>query len=65
MSKIRHPFIAESMSLFDTLTPEHKSRVIFIHMNHTNPALVANSEARKAIEDRGYRVAYEGMQLEL
>jgi pyrroloquinoline quinone biosynthesis protein B len=65
MSKIRHPFIAESMELFETLSAEEKSRVIFIHMNHTNPAMVAGSEARKTIEDNGFRVAFEGMQLEL
>lgn len=65
MSKVRHPFIAESMSLFDTLTREEKSRVIFIHMNHTNPALDANSEARKTIEESGFRVAFEGMELAL
>ena len=65
MSEIRHPFISESMLLFETLTQEEKSRVIFIHMNHTNPALVKNSEARKAIEGSGFRVAFEGMQLEL
>lgn len=65
MSKVRHPFISESMSLFDTLTNDEKSRVIFIHMNHTNPALVRNSEASKSIEERGYSVAFEGMQLEL
>ena len=65
MSAIKHPFISESMVLFDTLTPEEKSRVIFIHMNHTNPALVTNSEAKKAIEENGFRVAFEGMRLEL
>ena len=53
------------MMLFDSLTPEEKARVIFIHMNHTNPALVPNSEARQTIESRGFRVAFEGMQLEL
>ncbi|MCH9694941.1 MAG: pyrroloquinoline quinone biosynthesis protein PqqB [Gammaproteobacteria bacterium] len=65
MSKVRHPFVAESMLLFDSLTAEEKSRVIFIHMNHTNPALVENSDARQAIEANGFKVAFEGMQLEL
>jgi pyrroloquinoline quinone biosynthesis protein B len=65
MSKIRHPFISESMALFATLTAEEKSRVIFIHMNHSNPAMVAGSDARKTIEGKGFRVAFEGMELEL
>ena len=65
MSKIRHPFISESMQLFENLTPEEKSRVIFIHMNHSNPAMVEDSEPRQAIERNGFRVAFEGMQLDL
>lgn len=65
MSRIRHPFISESMALFETLGPEEKSRVIFIHMNHSNPAMVAGSEARQTIESNGFRVAFEGMRLEL
>lgn len=65
MSQVRHPFIAESMALFAPLTPAEKARVIFIHMNHTNPALQAASDIRRAIEDAGFRVAFEGMRLEL
>ena len=65
MSEVRHPFMSESMQLFETLTPEEKARVIFIHMNHTNPALFQDSDARKAIETRGFRVAFEGMLLGL
>jgi pyrroloquinoline quinone biosynthesis protein B len=65
MSRVRHPFMTESMKLLDALTPEQKSRVIFIHMNHTNPALRPDSEARKTIEASGFRVAFEGMRLDL
>ena len=65
MSQIRHPFISESMQLFDNLTSEEKNRVIFIHMNHSNPAMIEDSEARQTIEKNGFRVAFEGMQLDL
>ena len=65
MSKIRHPFVFESMNLFDSLGAEEKGRVIFIHMNHTNPLLQEGSEAQAEVIRRGYRYAHEGMRLEL
>jgi pyrroloquinoline quinone biosynthesis protein B len=65
MSKIRHPFVAESMDLFESLSKEEKARVIFIHMNHTNPLLIDGSPEQSEVERRGYRFAREGMILEL
>jgi len=65
MSVIRHPFVAESMALFDALSDDEKSRVIFIHMNHTNPLLIDGSPAQAEVENRGFRVAKEGLRLPL
>ena len=65
MSKIKHPFVAESMRLFADLSEEEKSRVIFIHFNHTNPLLVEGSPQQKEVEARGFRVARPGMKLPL
>ena len=65
MSKIRHPFVSESMALFDDLSVEERGRVIFIHMNHTNPLMHDGSEAQAEVLRRGYRYAHEGMRLEL
>ena len=65
MSDIPHPFVAESMALFEDLSAEDKSRVIFIHMNHTNPLLIDGSPEQAEVERRGFRFAREGMRLEL
>ena len=65
MSKIRHPFVAESMDLLQNLSKEERARVIFIHMNHTNPLLVDGSPEQAAVEKRGFRYASEGLRLEL
>jgi len=65
MSVIKHPFVAESMDLFEDLEAGEKSRVIFIHMNHTNPLLIDGSPAQKEVERRGFRFAREGMRLAL
>lgn len=65
MSKIPHPFVTESMALLEDLTDEEKSRVLFIHMNHTNPLLIDGSPEQAEVEMRGFRSAREGMRLEL
>ena len=65
MSKIPHPFVSESMAFFETLSDEEKSRVIFIHMNHSNPLLDPASPEQDIVERRGFRVATEGMRLDL
>ena len=65
MSRILHPYVSESMALLDDLTDEEKSRVIFIHMNHTNPLLIDGSEAQTEVERRGFRYAGEGLRLAL
>jgi len=65
MSKIKHPFVAESMRLFADLSEEERSRVVFIHFNHTNPLLVEGSPQQKDVEARGFRVARPGMKLPL
>lgn len=65
MSKVRHPFVTESMALLDALRPEERARVIFIHMNHTNPLLETGSPEQVEVARRGFRVADEGMRLEL
>ena len=65
MSAIKHPFVAESMALFEDMTDDEKSRVIFIHMNHTNPLLIDGSKEQTIVTERGFNFAYEGMRLEL
>ena len=65
MSKIRHPYVNESMALFKDLSQEEKTRVIFIHMNHTNPLLIEGSPEQKEVESRGFRIARPGMTLAL
>jgi pyrroloquinoline quinone biosynthesis protein B len=47
------------MKRFAALPPEERAKVRFIHLNHTNPALWPDSEARETIEKNGFRVAEE------
>ena len=65
MSKIPHPFVTETMEMLKDLTYEQKSKVWFIHMNHTNPLLDGDSLESKIASDKGFRVATEGLRLPL
>jgi len=59
MSNFPHPFIRHSMERFSGLDKEHKAKVHFIHMNHTNPALLPESEARMEVMGKGFQIAEE------
>lgn len=65
MSGFPHPFITHSMERFATLPAKEKSKIRFIHLNHTNPALIPNSEAWRAIESAGFHLAVEGERVDL
>lgn len=59
MSEVPHPFIEETVSLFANESIETKNKVIFIHFNHTNPALQENSQEREELKKLGFRFASE------
>ena len=65
VSEIPHPFVVESMELFDAVKLEEKNKIFFIHLNHTNPLLDKSSDQYKFVKDKGYNIAEEGMKLEL
>ena len=65
LSEIPHPFVVESMELFDSIKDEEKNKIFFIHLNHTNPLLDKSSDQYKFVKDKGYNIAEEGMKLEL
>ncbi|MEX0598684.1 MAG: pyrroloquinoline quinone biosynthesis protein PqqB, partial [Candidatus Paceibacterota bacterium] len=58
MSEIPHPYVEESLALFEGLPDSEKSKIMFIHFNHTNP-LILDSPERREVEEIGYRVASE------
>jgi pyrroloquinoline quinone biosynthesis protein B len=65
MSGFPHPFIAHTMERFAPLPAEERRKVRFLHLNHTNPALLPDSDARKTIENNGFRVAEEMERVDL
>lgn len=63
MSLIPHPFMEESMGLFKELSASEKSKIHFIHFNHTNPVLRKSSNAYKEVIDKGFKIAEEGQKI--
>ena len=65
MSEVPHPFIEETITLFEKEPKTEKSKIIFIHFNHSNPVIAKKFKGRKKLEAEGYRFAEVGMNLEL
>jgi len=63
MSEIPHPFIVESMDIFNDIV--NKSGIYFIHLNHSNPALDSNSNAFDNIKKNGFHIAERGQSFDL
>ena len=65
ISEIPHPFVTESIDLFDSIDIKEKNKIYFIHLNHTNPLLNEQSKQYKSVITKGYNVAKEEMILDL
>lgn len=65
MSEIPHPFVEESINLFEQLPASEKAKIHFIHLNHTNPLLNTHSPQRKDVLAKGYDIAEEGFVFEM
>lgn len=60
MAEIPHPFVSETLARLASAPAELRAKVVFTHLNHTNPAAIPGSDADRAIRAGGMRVALEG-----
>ena len=58
-SRIPHPEIIDTINRLSSLSNQHKKRVHFIHLNHTNNVLKENSEAFKYVVNAGFSITKE------
>ena len=65
ISEIPHPLVTETINLLDDLSPEHKNKVYFIHMNHTNLMLDPSSDLTKLVVSKGFNITRLGLKLPL
>ena len=61
MAEIPHPFIVESMNLLSSLSTPNRNKIFFIHLNHSNPAIMKNSAASNLIRANRFGVARDGL----
>lgn len=60
MNEIPHPFVVESLQLFEDLPAAERSKIHFIHFNHTNPLLITDGPAQQKLREAGYNQAVQG-----
>lgn len=65
MREVPHPFIQESVDLFNDLSLTEKQKIWFIHFNHTNPLIDKSSTQYKEVKSKGFNVAVEGLKISL
>ncbi len=57
ISEIPHPFVIETMELFKNQPESIRNKIHFIHLNHTNPLLIQESEQSKEVLSKGFHIA--------
>ena len=65
ISQIPHPFVIESMGLFEAMPASEKEKIHFIHFNHTNALLNSESEQAKKVLESGFKIANFNQHLQL
>lgn len=63
MAEIPHPFVQESMAVFQNLSSAEKSKIWFIHFNHTNPLVRKDPASYNEVKNRGFNSAFLGQLL--
>ena len=56
ISEIPHPFVVETVQMLNKEKDDEKSKIKFIHLNHTNPLLDRNSNAHKKVIANGFNI---------
>lgn len=64
IEEVPHPLIRSTLERLRSLPESERRKVVFTHLNHSNPAADPTSAARRAIEAAGMRVALEGQREE-
>ena len=62
INEVPHPFVTETMQVFEHTDAATKAKINFIHLNHMNP-LLRDSKEKAAVIKQGYRIAREGERL--
>ena len=59
MREVPHPFVTETIELFDAEDISIRQKIHFIHFNHTNP-LLWDQELQDKVKQQGFGIAEQG-----
>lgn len=62
ISQIGHPLITTSMRILQNAVKKEDKDIYFSHMNHSNLALNPEGTAKKEVEEKGFKLASDGME---
>jgi len=62
IDEVPHPRVEQSLERFAALPEAQRSKIRFIHFNHTNPLLLPGAEEAEVVRRSGMALAVEGEQ---
>jgi pyrroloquinoline quinone biosynthesis protein B len=65
MADIPHPFIQESLARFAPLSADERDKIVFTHLNHTNPVADPDGDAAATVRSAGMHIASDGQLVPL
>lgn len=65
MSEIPHPFVVETLALLASEPAATRAKVLFTHLNHSNPLADSRSDAARRVRSAGMGVARDGQRIDL
>lgn len=65
MSEVPHPFVSETMELLKDLPLKERSKVFFIHYNHSNPLVQGDRKIIKELQTQGFNTAFQRQKFDL
>ena len=65
LADIPHPFISETLERLADQPLDLRRRVVFTHLNHSNPAADPAGEAARTVHAAGMSIAHEGQRFDL
>lgn len=62
---VPHPPVTESLERFGDLAKSGRTRILFTHLNHSNPLVDSASVEAAMVRERGFEIAQEGDIIQL
>ena len=65
LAEIPHPRITDSMQRLQAIVDKGASHVVFTHLNHSNQLLDEDGRYAMQLRNRGFDIAFDGMEFQL